>query len=146
MRLKDQVAVITGAGSGIGRATALLFAGEGAKIVIAELNERSGSETAELVAKAGGEALAVATDVGDLDSVRRLFAAIDKKGWPVDVLVNNAGNAEPALQPLYEVSDERWHSQLARAFDRHVLLHPRGDAPHDPAQAGRSSISARWPA
>ena len=62
MRLKDQVAVVTGAGSGIGRAIALLFAREGAKIVIAELNERSGAETAELVAEAGQESLAVATD------------------------------------------------------------------------------------
>jgi NAD(P)-dependent dehydrogenase (short-subunit alcohol dehydrogenase family) len=112
MRLKDQVAVITGAGSGIGRATALLFASEGAKIVVAELNVSAGAETATMVADLGGESLAVATDVGDGASVGRLFAAIDERGWPVDVLVNNAGNAEPELKPLYEVTDERWHSQL----------------------------------
>jgi NAD(P)-dependent dehydrogenase (short-subunit alcohol dehydrogenase family) len=65
-----------------------------------------------MVTQAGGEAIAVTTDVGDVDSVRRLFKAIDDKGWPIDVLVNNAGNAEPELKPLFEVSDERWHSQL----------------------------------
>ena len=112
MRLKDQVAVVTGAGSGIGRAIALLFAREGAKIVIAELNAARGNETAELVAETGQEALAVATDVGDKQSVAELFQAIDKRGWPIDVLVNNAGTAEPELKPLQDVSDARWDSQL----------------------------------
>lgn len=112
MRLQDQVAVITGAGSGIGRAMALLFAREGANIVVAELNEAAGAETARLVSELGRESLAVRTDVGDPESVAALFAAIDQRGWPVDVLVNNAGTAEPELKPLQEVSDERWHSQL----------------------------------
>ena len=90
MRLKDQVAVVTGAGSGIGRAIALLFAREGAKIVIAELNAARGNETAELVAETGQEALAVATDVGDKQSVAELFQAMQASVRVATTVVSTA--------------------------------------------------------
>jgi NAD(P)-dependent dehydrogenase (short-subunit alcohol dehydrogenase family) len=107
VRLKSQIAVITGAGSGIGRAIALRFAAEGARIVVAELHEASGAETTELVRSRGGDALAIATDVGRSDSVAGLFAALDARGLIPDILVNNAGNAAP-LTPVHEMSDEAW--------------------------------------
>ena len=110
MRLKNRVAVITGAGSGIGRAIALRFAAEGGRIVIAELDEASGNETAELVRSQGAEALAVTTDVGQSASVVGLFRSLDDQGWSADILVNNAGNAGQELTPVHDVTDEMWDS------------------------------------
>ncbi len=108
MKLKDKVAVITGAGSGLGRAIALRFAGEGGRIVIAELNEAKGEETLKMVQAKGVEAFAVTTDVGNSESVANLFKSIDGHGWPVDIMVNNAGNAGQ-LTPVHEMTDEQWH-------------------------------------
>lgn len=112
MKLKDKTAVITGAGSGIGRATALRFAAEGARVVVAELNEASGAETARLINEQygdqGGEVFTVVTDVSKSDAVAALFRAIDERGWPVDVLVNNAGNAGESLTPVHEMTDAQW--------------------------------------
>ena len=109
MKLKDKVAVITGAGSGLGRAIALRFAQEGARIVVAELNEAKGEETLRLVQAAGVEAFAVPTDVSDAAAVTRLFDALDARGWPVNVLVNNAGNAGQ-LKPTHLMNDDEWHN------------------------------------
>lgn len=108
MKLKDKVAVITGAGSGLGRATALRFAEEGARIVVAELNEATGEETLREVQAKGVEAFAVVTDVSKSQEVANLFKAIDGRGWPVDVMVNNAGNAGQ-LTPVHLMTDEQWH-------------------------------------
>jgi NAD(P)-dependent dehydrogenase (short-subunit alcohol dehydrogenase family) len=101
--------VITGAGSGLGRAIAVRFAEEGARVVIAELNEATGEETLRLVRAKGVEAFAVPTDVSDSGAVSNLFQAIDERGWTVDIMVNNAGNAGP-LKPVHEVTDEEWHA------------------------------------
>ena len=108
MKLKDKVAVITGAGSGLGRAMALRFAEEGARIIIAELNEAKAEETLRAVQAMGTEAFAVTTDVSSSESVANLFKAIDDRGWPVDVMVNNAGNAGQ-LTPVHLMTDEQWH-------------------------------------
>jgi NAD(P)-dependent dehydrogenase (short-subunit alcohol dehydrogenase family) len=112
MQLAGQVAIITGAGAGIGRAIALRFADEGARLVLAELNEASAAETSRLLNQRGAAHLTVTTDVADCDSVARLFQAVDAQGWPVDILINNAGLAEPALLPTHEVANERWDSMI----------------------------------
>ena len=91
MRLKDKVCIITGAGSGMGRAAALAFAKEGAKVVAAELDVVKGGETAALVAKAGGTALFVRCDVSTEADVAALVAGAVKAYGKVDVLYNNAG-------------------------------------------------------
>lgn len=112
MKLHQQTALITGAGSGIGRAIALLFAAEGARIVVAELNEEAASETARLLDPSGADVLVVPTDVGNAESVARLFAAVDERGWPVDILVNCAGTAEDGLKPTDELPDGEWDAML----------------------------------
>lgn len=108
--LKDRVAVITGASSGIGEACALVFSGRGAKIVLAA---RRGERLAGLVEKIeaqGGTALAVTTDVTDEAAVDNLFRqALDTFG-SVDVLINNAGVADST--PVTEMTLELWHKVI----------------------------------
>ena len=112
MKLAHKTAVITGAGSGIGRAIAIRFAAEGARIVVAELNEANGNETVRLIQAQGGEAMIVTTDVGNSNSVAQLFQTIDAQGWGVDILVNNAGQGG-TLAALHQITDEAWHGMLA---------------------------------
>jgi NAD(P)-dependent dehydrogenase (short-subunit alcohol dehydrogenase family) len=89
-RLKGKVAVITGAGAGIGRATAELFAEEGAAVVIAERDEPTGRDAAEQIRRAGGRSLFVQTDVSDEASVKQMAAQAVATFGTVQVLVNNA--------------------------------------------------------
>jgi NAD(P)-dependent dehydrogenase (short-subunit alcohol dehydrogenase family) len=112
MKLPNKTAVITGAGSGIGRAIALRFAQEGARIVVAEWNEANGTETARLIQAQGSEALVVTTDVGNSAAVAQLFQTIDTQGWGVDILVNNAGQGG-TLTPLHQLTDDAWQAMLA---------------------------------
>jgi len=91
MRLDGKVALITGAGSGMGRVAARMFAAEGAKVVVAEYDEGAGSQTVEEVTAAGGEATFVRTDVSrEADAAAMVAAAMDRYG-SLDVLYNNAG-------------------------------------------------------
>ncbi len=112
MKLSNETALITGAGSGIGRAIAMRFAAEGARIVVAELNETSGNETANLIKAQGGEAMAVTTDVSNSASVTQLFHAVDAQGWGTDILVNNAGQGG-TLTPMHQLTDDAWQAMLA---------------------------------
>ena len=90
MRLKDKVAIITGAGQGIGRAYALRFNQEGAKVVVAELNEDIGRRTEEEIKRAGGQALYVKTDVSNQDSCKDMAGKAGEKFGRIDILMNNA--------------------------------------------------------
>ena len=91
MPLKDKVALITGAASGIGRASALRFAREGAKVVAVDTNFEGVAETVREVGEEGGTALAVVADVTDARSVRRMIAAAVETYGRLDILFNNAG-------------------------------------------------------
>lgn len=108
-RLKDKVAVITGGGGGIGRATCELFAEEGAIVVVAEQNEASGREVARQITDRGGRALFVKTDVGQEASIQQMAVATEKAFGRIDILVNNA--AVFVLKGI-DASVEEWREIL----------------------------------
>jgi 3-oxoacyl-[acyl-carrier protein] reductase len=94
MKLEGKIALVTGGGSGIGRAIATRFAAEGARVMVNDLREKAARETADAIGAAGGEAHAVAADVSDSGQVAAMFAALERTLGGLDILVNNAGIAE----------------------------------------------------
>lgn len=92
-RLEDKVAVITGAGTGIGRATAQLFAREGARVVVADINAETGEQTAQLIHQAGGNAISVPTDVTEAESIQATIAKAVQHYGALHILHNNAGGS-----------------------------------------------------
>ncbi|PZN09899.1 MAG: 3-oxoacyl-ACP reductase [Bacillota bacterium] len=106
MRLQGKVAIITGAGKGIGRATAVLFAREGARVVVAEVDRATGEETAGTIDREGGEALFLPVDVTDRQAVAGMVAAARERFGRIDVLVNNAGITADAM--LAKMTEEQW--------------------------------------
>ena len=110
--LPEKVALITGAASGIGRATALVFAEEGARLVLADVDERGGEETVRIVEEGGGEAVFVAADVTAPDQVDNLVAASVDRFGRLDCAFNNAGvGGESASFVDYDETD--WHRVIA---------------------------------
>ncbi|MFF3567513.1 SDR family NAD(P)-dependent oxidoreductase [Nocardia jiangxiensis] len=103
MRLKDKVAVVTGAGSGIGKAIAQRFTEEGAKLVGASISDSAIRVAAEL----GGDAVGVQADVSDEADVQRIIATAEERFGRIDILVNNAGFGG-GLMPLHEQTTENW--------------------------------------
>lgn len=106
MQPNPKVALVTGAGSGIGRAVSLAFAGAGYAVVLAGRRQTQLERTVELAAP-GARLVAVPTDVGQPDSVRALFARIRQDFGRLDVLFNNAGANAPAI-PIEELTFEQW--------------------------------------
>ncbi len=102
MRLKERVAIITGGGTGIGRATALLFAAEGAKVVIAARRMSKLNDVVHEIEAAGGSAMAVQADIGDERQIKRIFEESIKAYNKIDILVNNSatGHAETEVAEL----------------------------------------------
>ena len=107
MRLEGQVAVITGAGRGIGRAIALTYAREGAKLALAGRSESDLEESVAAIAEMGGEAIAVRTDVTSQIATQRLARRAVERFGRIDVLVNNAGVSGP-IGPLQDNDIEDW--------------------------------------
>jgi 3-oxoacyl-[acyl-carrier protein] reductase len=105
MRLKDKVAVVTGAGSGFGEGIAKLFAREGAAVVVADINDNAGRTVAEAIGAAGGRALFVHADVTRRGEVKAMIEAAVSAFGRLDILVNNAGYSH-VNQPLLEVGEE----------------------------------------
>jgi 3-oxoacyl-[acyl-carrier protein] reductase len=110
MRFAKKVAIVTGAGNGIGLAIARAFAAEGASLVIADINAVAGERAAAALADTGGQALAVPTDVSDEDQVARMVAAAAARFGQVDILVNNAGVVAHNL--LIEMDRDTWDRQI----------------------------------
>jgi NAD(P)-dependent dehydrogenase (short-subunit alcohol dehydrogenase family) len=106
MRLANKVALITGAGTGIGRATALLFAREGAKLVVQDLNADTAQDTAQLIMKTGGEAVSIGGDVtSSADAEAMVKEAVDTYAR-LDVLFNNAGIWRGGT--ILDISEDDW--------------------------------------
>jgi NAD(P)-dependent dehydrogenase (short-subunit alcohol dehydrogenase family) len=91
MRLKDKVAIVTGSGAGIGRAIATTFAREGARVIVADLDEEAGQETVAAVQAGGGEACFARTDVSRIEDTQRMVETALSTCGRLDILVNNAG-------------------------------------------------------
>ncbi len=111
-RLEDKIAIVTGGNSGIGKATALLFAQEGAKVVICGRRDGENKKVLEEVEAAGGEGITVQSDVSKMEDCRKIVdATIDKYGR-IDVLVNNAGIADKHM-PI-DLCTEDWYDTVCK--------------------------------
>jgi len=106
--LGDKVAIVTGAGSGIGRATANLFAKEGAKVVVSDIELSLGKETVEEISKNGGTAVQVVADVSKADEVKALIKTCINSFGKLDVLFNNAGIEGPGGL-LWKMKEDDWN-------------------------------------
>jgi 3-hydroxybutyrate dehydrogenase len=134
MRLKDKIALVTGAASGIGKEIAVVYAREGAKVVIADLNQEGADATASELKTAGGAAMGVAMDVTDETQVDPGFAKVGAAWGGVDVLVSNAGIQ--IVEPVDQFDFGKWKKMLAihldgaflttRAALRQMYAHGRG--------------------
>lgn len=108
MRLEAKVAIVTGAGSGIGRGIAIRLANEGAHVVVADISEAGLQKTLSILSDAGHEARSVVADVSKVDQVDGMIQAATEAWGRVDILCNNAGVLD-GITPLAEISDELWN-------------------------------------
>lgn len=106
MRLKDKIAVITGAGKGIGAAVAERFAAEGAKVVLLDRDESTVSQAAEAIKARGGEAVAYQLDVTDRAAIGKVIGSVLAQYKTIDILVNNAGVTRDVM--LHKMKEEDW--------------------------------------
>jgi NAD(P)-dependent dehydrogenase (short-subunit alcohol dehydrogenase family) len=111
MRLQNRTAIVTGAGSGIGRGIAHRFAAEGAQVVIAELSEELGRQAAEQIQAGGGQALYIPTDVTRRSEVEAMVRQASEAFGRLDILVNNAGLTGRAR--FLEMTDEEWERMIS---------------------------------
>jgi len=113
MKLKDKVAIITGGGTGIGKAISLAFANEGAAVVVAARNFSRLEEVAKDIKSRGGKAKAIQTDISDHGQVKRMVAQTIDEFGQIDILVNNAARATFNNADVVDMNLDEWHDSLA---------------------------------
>ncbi|MBW1738295.1 MAG: SDR family NAD(P)-dependent oxidoreductase, partial [Deltaproteobacteria bacterium] len=111
MRLKDKVAIITGGGSGIGKATAFLFSREGASVVVSDYNDEKGRETLRSIEQSGGNGLFVGADVSRSEQVGPIISRTLDAYGKIDILFNNAGVL--SFGTVIETDEETWNRVIA---------------------------------
>ena len=150
MTISNKVALVTGAGTGIGKAVSLALAKDGFAVVLAGRRREPLDATAAEIAKSGGRALAVPTDIGDPASVKALFAKAKDAFGRLDFLFNNAGSGAPAI-PLEDLSYEQWKTvvdvNLTGAFlcTQEAFRIMKDQAPRGGRIVNNGSISAHAP-
>ncbi len=107
MRLANKAAIITGAGSGLGRASAILFAKEGAKVVVADINDAGGEEAVAAIRSSGGEAIFVHTDVSKASDAKNLIKTTKDKFGKIDIILNSAGVPQRPT-PVENLDESLW--------------------------------------
>jgi len=110
MRLKGKTAIVTGAARGIGRAIAVRFAQEGARVAVVDLREAEGTETVRLIEAAGSEGMFIRTDVSDSRQVQAMVDAVVQRWGTIDILVNDAGICP--FEDFLDLSEELWDQVL----------------------------------
>jgi NAD(P)-dependent dehydrogenase (short-subunit alcohol dehydrogenase family) len=140
MRLADKVTIITGAGGGMGRVAARMFAAEGAKVVVAEYGEAAGRATADEIVGAGGEATFVQVDVSDDASAKAMVDHAVRTYGRVDVLYNNAGVMPEADHSVVDTEVDVW-DQVMAVNVRGVYLGCKHAIPAMEASGGGSIIN-----
>lgn len=141
-QLDGRVAIVTAAGSGIGRASATIMASRGARILVTDINEAGAAETARLILAAGGEAKAMVVDVESEAQIAAMIGAARDAYGRIDILHNNAALLDPALAPL-DISvltiPTEWWDRVMAVNVRSVMLSCKYAIPHMLEQ-GRGSI------
>jgi NAD(P)-dependent dehydrogenase (short-subunit alcohol dehydrogenase family) len=141
MRLEGKVAIITGSGRGLGKEAAFLFAEEGAKVVVGDINYESAEEVAAAIGEEGGEAMAVKLDVTDSASIQAMVDKVLERFGSIDVLVNNAGmdlHFEPGIVAKFAGVTVRSEPR------RHRLSRRLADRPRCTAHPGRSTMHSQY--
>lgn len=110
MRLREKVAIITGAGSGIGRATAVLFGREGARVVVVDVHSEAGNETVKTITGNGGEGIFVKVDVTSAREIESMVNLIVNRYKKIDILVNNAGIR--GIGTVLTTTEEQWNNVI----------------------------------
>jgi NAD(P)-dependent dehydrogenase (short-subunit alcohol dehydrogenase family) len=137
--LGGKVALITGAGSGIGRATALIFAREGARLALSDIAAEGGEETLRMVKQAGAEAIFVRTDVSKLAEVEALAAKVIATWGRMDCAFNNAG-VDGRMAKLAECTEETWNRTIAVNLSG-VFFCMKAEIPHMLRQGGGAIVN-----
>src|SRR5581483_8929093 len=127
MRFQDKVCIVTGGGSGIGKACAVQFAHEGGKVAVVDLNEQHGNQTVQEIHAAKGEAIFAKCNVGDPGEVKAAVKLVVDRWKRIDVVVNDA--AMMTFQPVLDLPDEDWDKVLNVNL-RSVFLFCKYSAPH----------------
>ena len=139
MRFTDKVCIVTGGGSGIGRATCLQMAAEGGKVVVADLKLDSAQATVDAITRTGGTAIAVAVDVGDSAQVQAVIAKAVATYQKIDVIVNDA--AMMTFTPIVDIAESDFFHVITTNLGS-VFYFSKYGAPHMPAGSAIVNISS----